>query len=147
MQYYSAIKKEWNNAIWSNMDGPRGRHTKWSKSDREGEISYDNPGMWNLKRNYTNELKKQKLRLKKTNFGWWQKIWGKSIVREFGMDMYMLLYLKRITNKDLLYSPWNSAQCYVATWMRGEFSGEWMHVWLSPFTVLLKLSQQCYTPI
>ena len=24
------------------------------------------------------------------------------IVREFGMDMYTLLYLKRITNKDLL---------------------------------------------
>ena len=25
------------------------------------------------------------------------------IVREFGMDMYTLLYLKQITNKDLLY--------------------------------------------
>ena len=52
------------------MDGPRGRHTERSKSDREGEISYDITGMWNLKRNYKNELKKQKLRLKKTNFGW-----------------------------------------------------------------------------
>ena len=29
---------------------------------------------------------------------------GKGIVREFGIDMYTLLYLKRITNKDLLYS-------------------------------------------
>ena len=36
--------------------------------------------------------------------------------REFGMDMYTLLYLKWITNKDLLYSIGNSAQCYVATW-------------------------------
>ena len=27
--------------------------------------------------------------------------WGKGIVREFGMDMYKLLYLKWITNKDL----------------------------------------------
>ena len=26
------------------------------KSDREGEISYDIPYMWNLKRNDTNEL-------------------------------------------------------------------------------------------
>ena len=26
------------------------------------------------------------------------------IVREFGPDMYILLYLKWITNKDLLYS-------------------------------------------
>ena len=29
--YYSAIKKEWNNAIYSNMDGPRNYHSKWSK--------------------------------------------------------------------------------------------------------------------
>ena len=43
------------------------------------------------------------------------------IVREFGMDMYTLLDLKWITNRDLLYSIWNSAQCYVAVWMRGEF--------------------------
>ena len=31
MEYYSAIKKEWNDAIYSNMDGPRDDHTKWSK--------------------------------------------------------------------------------------------------------------------
>ena len=36
------------------------------------------------------------------------------IVREFGMDTYTLLYLKWITNKDLLYSTGNSAQCYMA---------------------------------
>ena len=34
-------KKEWNNAICSNMDGPRDYHTKWSKSDIESQISYD----------------------------------------------------------------------------------------------------------
>ena len=27
MEYYSAIKQEWNNAICSNMDGPRDDHT------------------------------------------------------------------------------------------------------------------------
>ena len=32
------------------------------------------------------------------------------IVREFGMDVCTLLYLKWITNKDLLYSTGNSAQ-------------------------------------
>ena len=32
MEYYSAIKKEWNNAICSNTDVPGGDHTKWSKS-------------------------------------------------------------------------------------------------------------------
>ena len=56
MEYYSAIeKKEWNNALCSNMDGPRDYHTKWSKSDREGQISQDITYMWNLKNN-TNEL-------------------------------------------------------------------------------------------
>ena len=39
---------------------------------------------------------------------------GKEIVKEFGMDMCILLYLKWITNRDLLYSTGNSAQCYVA---------------------------------
>ena len=42
-------KKEWNNAICSNMDGPGDYHTKWSKSEREREISYDITYMWNLK--------------------------------------------------------------------------------------------------
>ena len=32
--------KGWNNAICSNMDGPRDYHTKWSKSDKETPISY-----------------------------------------------------------------------------------------------------------
>ena len=32
-------KKEWNNAICSNIDGPRDYPAKWSKSDRERQIS------------------------------------------------------------------------------------------------------------
>ena len=49
---------------------------------------------------------------------------GEGIVREFGMDMCTLSYLKWITNKDLLYSTCSSAQCYVAAWMGEEFGGE-----------------------
>ena len=48
--------KEWDNAICSNMNGPRDCYTEWSMSDREREILYDIPYMWNLKRNDTNEL-------------------------------------------------------------------------------------------
>ena len=40
---------------------------------------------------------------------------GEGIDREFGIDMYTLLYLKWITNKDLLYNTGNSAQYYVTT--------------------------------
>lgn len=38
---------------------------------------------------------------------------------------------------------WNSAQCYAADWMRGEFAGQrtCVRVWLSPFAVHLKLSK------
>ena len=58
------------------------------------------------------------------------------IVRDLGKVKYTLLYLKWMTNKDLLYGTWNSAQCYVAAWMGGAFTGGWIHVnvWLSPFS-------------
>ena len=49
MGYYSATKKEWNNAICCNMDGPNDYHTKWSDPDRERPISWY-AYMWNLKR-------------------------------------------------------------------------------------------------
>ena len=69
------------------------------------------------------------------------------IVKDFEKAMYILLYLKWITNKNLLYSTRNSAQCasYVPVWMVGRFGSEWIHVYvrLSPFTVHLKLSQYC----
>ena len=48
-------KKEWNNAIGSNMYRPRDCHIEWSKSYRERQISYDIAYMWNLK-NGTNKL-------------------------------------------------------------------------------------------
>ena len=45
-------KKEQNNAICSNMDGPRDRHTELIKSDREKRVSYDIAYMWTLKVGY-----------------------------------------------------------------------------------------------
>ena len=38
-------KKEQNNAICSNMDGPEDYHTKWSKSDKD---KYKITNIWNL---------------------------------------------------------------------------------------------------
>ena len=37
------------------------------------------------------------------------------MVRQLGVDMYALLYLKWITNKHLLYSTRNSAQYSITT--------------------------------
>ena len=42
-------KKEWNNAICSNIDRTRDYHTKWSKSERGRQVPYDITYMWNLK--------------------------------------------------------------------------------------------------
>ena len=55
------------------MNGPRNCHTEWSKSDREGEILYDIPYLWNLKINDTSELTKQKEthRLREGTCGFW----------------------------------------------------------------------------
>ena len=47
---------------------------------------------------------------------------GQGIVREFEIDMYTPLYLKWITNKDLLYSAWNSVLC--GSLDRRKFGGE-----------------------
>ena len=82
-----------------------------------------------------------------------------ALFKDFGKVMYTLLYLERITNKDQLYSTWNSAQCSVPAWMGGGFGEGWIHIyiygtsldgrrvwgrmdtciyiyiWLSPFTV------------
>ena len=48
-------KKHWNNAICSNMDGPRDYHTEWSKSDKDKYhmISLIG-GIWKIK--WPNEL-------------------------------------------------------------------------------------------
>ena len=45
---HSAIKKNKNNAICSNMDAIRGSRVKWSKSKRETQIPYDITYIWNL---------------------------------------------------------------------------------------------------
>ena len=73
--------------------------------------------MWDLKRTDTNELIYKTARDSQTQRTKLYLLWvgggrmGEGIVREFGMDMYTLLYIKWITNKDLLYSTGNSAKC------------------------------------
>ena len=78
-------------------------------------------------------------------YGYQQGGWGEGMVRVAGMDMYTLLYLKQITNKYVLSSTGNSAQCYVAAWTGRESGEEWIqvYVWLNPFAVYLKLLQHC----
>ena len=60
MEYYSAIKKNDIMPFVATWMDQKECNTEWNKSDREGEISHDIPYMWIQKRNYTNELTKQK---------------------------------------------------------------------------------------
>ena len=41
-----SLKKELNNVTWSNMDGPRDHHTKWSKSDNSESRSVVSDPLW-----------------------------------------------------------------------------------------------------
>ena len=104
---------------------------------REGTVNVQMNSF--TKERQTHRLKRTNLRLP---LG---KECGEGIVTESGIDMCTLLYLKWITDKVLLYSTSNSAQCYVAAWMGGESGGEWIHVyvWLSPFVAHRNLSQHC----
>ena len=49
-------KTGWNNDICSNMNGPTDYQTKWSKSDRERQMSYDITYLYDLLKSDTNEL-------------------------------------------------------------------------------------------
>ena len=104
LEYYSAIKKNeimLFAAMWTDLDtvmlsevGQR-RNIIWYLFNEESKEMIQ-----------VNVLTKQKetYRLKEQSYGCWGKGWAQGIVREFGMDMYTLLYLKWITNRDLMYS-------------------------------------------
>ena len=115
VEYYSSIK--WNGiplaATWLDLEmviQSEGHQTeKW--------ILYDVAYMQNLKRSdshellYKTETDSQRMNLAVTRAEGWQK----GIVGKSGTDMYTLLCLKWITNKDLLYSTGNSAWYSITT--------------------------------
>ena len=47
---------------------------------------------------------------------------------EIGTDIYTVLYINQITNKDLVYSTGNSTQYRVKTFMGVESKKEWVYV-------------------
>ena len=83
-----------------------------------------------------NLLTKQKEapRLRKQTYG----CQGEGTVREFGKVMYILLYSKWITNKDLLYRH-GTLLTAVPAWMGAAHAEEWIPVyaWLSPIAAHL----------
>ena len=74
---------------------------------------------------------KQTHRLQNETYSYQRGKVGKGeINQEFGVNIYTLLYIKQITNKDLLYSTGNSTQYSVMTYMGKESEKEWMYVYV-----------------
>ena len=48
------------------------------------------------------------------------KGWGRRDKLGDLVDIYALLYIKQVTNKNLLYSPGNSTQCSIMAYMGKE---------------------------
>ena len=83
-------------------------------------------------KNDANELiykTKSDIQILKTNL-WLPKRkhgWG-GINEEFSVNIYTLLSVKQIINKDLLYSTGNSTQYSVVAYMGKESEREWIYV-------------------
>ena len=99
--------KRKNNAICSNMDGTRDSHTKWSKSEREKQIPYDNIYMQTLKYGTDKPI----YRKEKNSWTWRTDLWlprgWEWMDCEFGVSRCKLLHLVCISNEILLYSGGN----------------------------------------
>ena len=83
------------------------------------------------KKNGTNEpIYKTEIHRQKTNL-WLPKGTGAGggINWDIGIDIYTLLYIKSITNKNLLHSTGNSTQYSVMPYMGTESKKEWIYVY------------------
>ena len=100
---------------------------------------------------------KQTHRHRKQTYGYqrrWRGGWGGEINQEFGINIYTLLYIKWVNNKDLLYSTENYTQYLVITYNGKESEKEYInniyiyththtYIYLNHFAVHLKLTKLC----
>ena len=103
-------KKERNWVICRDMDGSRDCHTEWSKSEREKQILYINAYMWNLEkwyswtglqgRNRDTDVENKRMDTKGRE---WRVGGGGVMNWEIRIDIYTLICVKWLTNKNLLY--------------------------------------------
>ena len=108
---YSAVKKDGNNAICSNMDGSGDDHTKWKKSAKERQILYDVTYMWSPKHD-TNELIYQietDSQTYRTDLWLPREMESGRWIRGLGLAEANY-YIKWIKNKALLFSIGNYSQ-------------------------------------
>ena len=73
-------------------------------------------------------IQKQTHRLSKQTYGYQEERRGGGINQEVGINIYTLLYIKQIVNKDLLYNPGNFTQYSVITYMGKESEKEQIYI-------------------
>ena len=108
VKFYLGQNAAWETAFqWAlhKCNCYRHCHTKWIESEKR-EISWHPSYMDSKKKWY-----RLTHRLREQTCGYWGKRWREGTVREFGMDMDTLLYVKWITNNDLPYNTGNSTLC------------------------------------
>ena len=122
VQIYNGIllsyKKEWNRVICRDVDGSRDCHTEWSKSEREKHILCIDAYMWNLEkwyrwtglhgRNWDTDVENKRTDTKGGK--WWGGGGGVGMNWAIGIDMYTLMCIKLMTNKNPLYKKINKTK-------------------------------------
>ena len=66
---------------------------------------------------------------------------------EIGTDIYTPLFIKQITNKDLLYSTGNSTQYSIMAYMRKQSKKEWIYIYIHSWFTLLYRRDKHTTPV
>ena len=96
----------------------------------ERQLSYDITYKWKLKYDTYQLIYKTDSQTSKINLWLPKWIYEGGIFQEFGINIYILLYIKQIINKDILYITGNSTQYSVITYMSKESEKEWIHVYV-----------------
>ena len=101
-------KKEQNDAICSNMDGPRDSPAKWSKPERERPIPCYITYIWNLTYGTNEPIYNKETHGHGEQICGCQGGGGRSCTDwDFGVSTCKLLHLEWISNEVLLYSTGN----------------------------------------
>ena len=125
------------------MGGPRGCHTEWTISDREGDILYDICYIQNIKRKDTNELMKYK-QIRRADL--WSLGEGSIGERNNKRVWYRHAHTARfkMNNRGLNAQHGDSARCYGAAWM-GVAGVGGMNACVCVAETLLSTSNYCNT--
>ena len=130
-------EKECNNAICSNMGGPRNYCTKWGRSDKE-KCSMISLICRIQKMIQMNLFTKQKQThgLQKQTYGYQKGKAREKAKLRVGIWYVHILHMEWMINGDLLYSTRNSPQYSVITYVGKASEKEWI-VYVNNWITLL----------